>query len=249
MKLLSKKPPKWPESKIEPLASTEMPKESFASAPSPDSPSQCSLHQTCKTLSIARFKAAYCNNNLNALVISGEPTADQLQDAWNEILFEYASLFKTEESEYVFSLRKEIELLKLHITTVDYSVYTLQLHFFDNGSTDNDIINQLVELGYEVTADTSDPVAYINQLKRCVSLCKTNVFDLEQLEKEYERAQKTTGGKKITEEDFDANIVMVSKYMHYPIDEDTVTIYKFTVMFNNFLAENRVRPKTQEDGQ
>ena len=79
---------------ILPSVSTEMLKDSYALPTDQVIPSNALLHRTCKTLSIAGFKLAHCNNDLNALIISGQPTDNELKNAWDEIIFEYATLFK-----------------------------------------------------------------------------------------------------------------------------------------------------------
>lgn len=240
-KKLLKWPWKWPNSKTRQLASTEMEKESYALQPDHPIPSSSSLHQSCKTLSIALFKQAYCNNNLQAIVIAGSPTESELLDAWNEIIFEYASLFKSEDSQYMFELSQKISVLKTTIAQTQYLVYYLQQLFNDTASTDQDAVDQLTFLGYPGQFDIDNPEQFCKDLNRCISLCKTHVFDEEQLSNEYNRLKKTTTGKKQSEEDFDANIMMLSKYQHFPIDEEKVTVYKYAIIFNNYMAEMSVK--------
>lgn len=232
--------------KILPSGSTEMLKDSYALPMDQDIPLSVSLHRSCKTLSIAGFKQAHCNNDLSPLIIEGTPTPDELKDAWDEIVFEYATLFKNEDSQYLFELSQRISLLKIHIGFVDYAVVLLRAKFNSEGNTDHEILNELNTLGYDIQFDESNPQAYIQALNRIVSLCKTNVFDLEEQEKEYNRLNKTTEGKKQSEEDFDANIMMLSKYQHFPIDEEKVTVYKYAIIFNNYMREMTMRNKSAE---
>ena len=232
--------------KISPLDSTETLKDSYALPMDQVTQSSASLHRTCKTLSITGFKTAYCNNDLRALIISGTPTDNELKDAWDEIVFEYATLFKNEDSQYLFELSQRISLLKIHIAFVDYAVVLLRAKYQSEEQTDQDILNELNALGYDISFDENYPEEYVKSLNRIVSLCKTNVFDLEEQQKEYDRLNKTTGGKKQSEEDFDANIMMLSKYQHFPIDEDKVSIYKYAIIFNNYMREMTVRQKTAE---
>lgn len=230
--------------KISLLDSTEQKKEFLPLPQGPDTRLSGSLHRSCKTLNLAGFKKAYCNGQIReALVIQEPATDEEVFEAWNEIITEYATLLKTDESGYLFDLAKQISILRDHIYFVDNAIYVLLQKFEHHRETDAEIIEELNKLGYDVNTDTSNPEAYVNQLNRCISLCKTNVFDLEELENQYNRLKNTSEGKKQSEEDIDANIMMLSKYQHYPIDEDKVSVYKYIIILNNFLAEARIKQK------
>lgn len=210
-----------------------------------------SLHTSCKTLSLARFIPAYCNSNYSGLIISGEPTQEELQAAWNEILFDYSALIKNENSDYIFRLAKEIALTHWHITYVDNCCRmggedTLAgiLHF----RYDEDLIKELKKLGYKLTA-TFGTEKYFDQLSMINSLCKTKLFDLDELTQEHDRLVKTKSGKKQTEDEFMSTIIMLSKHQGYDIDAETTTVYKFTVIFNNYLTYKKIEIKSYEDGR
>jgi len=201
------------------------------------------LHRTCKTVTIGAFKEAFCHNNLTALIISGEPSHDELKDAWDEILFDYALVFKTKDSQYLFELSQKIDLMDHHISFVEYAEKYLTAKFEFDGTSNDDVVDELTFLGYDVTSDTENGPAYLDSLKRMVSICKTNLFELEDLKAEYSRLNNTATGKKQSEEDFDANILMLSRYQHYPLNEEKDTIYRYAIIFNNYLREMTISSK------
>lgn len=217
----------------------------------PEPSAAVSLHTSCKTLSLSRFIPAYCNNDYSGLIITGEPTPEELQEAWNEILFDYGSLIKNEHSDYIFNLAKEIALTHWHITYVenccrmgDEETLPGILHF----RHDEDLINELKKLGYTLNA-VFGTEKYFEQLSLINSLCKRRLFDLDELVSERDRLQKTTEGKKQSEEEFMSTVLMLSKHQGYDLDVETTTLYKFTVIFNNYLAYKKVEAKSHEYGR
>lgn len=236
----------WPKTKQKRKAKrldyTETPMELSALPPELDTPLLFSLHRNCKTLSIALFKEAYCNNNLSVLIISGTPPDNEILDAWNEIIFEYSSLFKSEEGDYLFELAQRIGLLKHEIAYVEYAVMLLRIKY------DQDIIDELTRLGYGGEYNWEDQKSFQKQLNRVISICKTNVFDVKQLSDEYDRLNKTTKGKKLNEEEFTRNVLMLGKYQHYYLDEANTSVFQYAMIMNNYLAEMKVRrEKVTED--
>lgn len=245
MQAQSTKQLKQPEGKTDLSHSSVMEKESSGLLLNPESQPKCLLHQTCKTLSIALFKKARFGNDLTALIISGTASQDELNNTWLDIVSEYSSLFKNEDSTYLFELSQQIGAMRAHIAYVDNAVFVLIQKLRYHNETDAEIIAGLINEGYDVTDDISDPEKYAAALNRCVSLCKTNVFDLEQMQNEYDRIEKASSGKKETEDDFDANLIMLSKYQHYPIDEEKTSVYKYALIFNNYVKEHSVKKNKQ----
>lgn len=225
-------------------ASTGMPKETSVSSPMTDNSTQssCRLLQRLSETPIAVFKQAYCNNELQGIIVSGHPEPEQLQDAWNEIFFEYASTIKSDNTDYTFQLAKEIGLLEHHITYVDYAVYLLR-HIHSP-----EVVDELIALGYFHLHYSEDKAQWNQQLDRVISLCKTKIFDMEQLMEEYKRLQKTTDGKKQTEEDFNQNVLQLARFQHYRIDQLTTMMDEYVSIFNNMLSESKAREK-QNNGR
>lgn len=225
-------------------------KETITPSPTLTQP-ELSLHTSCKTLPFSKFKPAYCRNDYSGLVIKGEPTPEELQAAWNEILFDYASLIKTENSDYLFILRKDISDLQWQIWYVDeccreespeFEIPAGVLHI----RYEEALVKELKKIGYTIK-DEFGTDEYFDRLSLIVSLCKSRVHDLEELRAEYDRLQKTFDGKQQTEEELDATQALLSKYQGYNIDDETTTVYRFTIIFNNYLADMKARKKLLEN--
>lgn len=191
-------------------------------------------HRSCKTLTLDAFIEAYFNHNYEGLLISG--TMDkEVHYAWNEILFNYGRLIKSETGDYLFQLSKDIALLQWHITYVNCSVVYLEKKY------DQDIANELRNLGYIVPEPTDEN--YHEGLNRITSLAKRIVFEHGNLVDEFNSLSNIKKGKRQSEEEFISTVVMLSKYQGYAIDRKTTTVFDFVQIFNNYLTEMTVRQK------
>lgn len=236
MRKLFRLPGKWQKSKISQSASSETTKEDYV-LPQGAIQSIPTYHRSCKTLPLEAFIQAYCNNDLSGLVIEG-PADIGLQDAFNEIMFEYSGLIKSDNSDYLFQLQKDIAILQHHIIYVDYSVPFLKLRY------DEEIAQEVRSLGYEVPAFTNPN--YEKSLDRILSLAKTKVFEHGNLVDEYNRLNKTVEGKKQSEDEFLRTVIMLAKYQGYQIDRAKTTVYEFAQIFNNYLSEMKIKERQLE---
>lgn len=213
--------------KIEQLQSTEVQTDALTL---PQANQTGILHRSCKALPLFNFIECYCNNDLTYLIISGEPTEAELQDAWNEILLEYLGLVKNEKSSYLFDLGKRITLLQYHIQHINDAVEILHYKY------DSDIAGDLRGMGYKLSAEYNTE-EYTKQLDMIVSKCKTRVFELGELQDEYKRLDDTVTGTKQTEEDFNLTIASLSKHQGYHINKKETTLLEFCSIFNLYLKE------------
>ncbi len=204
-------------------------------------PSSIQLLNSCKTCSLSKFIECYCNGNLSVLDLSGFATQEQLQEAWNEILFEYSTLIKGENSRHLFELQKQIALLQAHIIYTDYAVRFLRLRYNEQ------VIQILAGEGYNVEGEyNTEP--YYASLDHISSLCITKTFDYDELKAEYTRLQNTQSGKKQTDEDFEMTLVSLSRFQHYNIEPETTTVFRFAQIYNSYVAEINVMAKKRIDG-
>lgn len=192
-------------------------------------PSKVLLLRTCEEVSLRVFKQCYYRLNYSGL---GNGTEEEIIEAWDGIISEWSGLMKNEDSEYMLILVDKIQELKKHIFFVENALFVLARGY------NQEIINRLIsECGYDGNYPEDDKEAYLKQLERVNSLCKSHVYEVWELTDEYNRLKKTSNGGKDTEEDFDRNIHRLGKYQGYPLNQDTTTVYDFTQIHNNFIAE------------
>ena len=187
------------------------------------------LLRTCKEVSLAVFIDCYCHGIYSGL---GQATEEEIAQVWEALIQEWSNLMKNEDSDYLIELSGRILELKAHITFVEYSNFLLVRIY------DREIIDRLInECGYDGEYPENDREAYLKQLSRVISLCKSKVYELWELNDEYDRLQKNNAGEKTTEEDFERNILRLSKYQGYRINKFKTSVFEYTQLHNNFIAD------------
>jgi hypothetical protein len=199
------------------------------------------LHRSCKTLLLEPFIQAQSNNDLSGLVISGEPTPEDIQAAWEEILADYGCYVKSEDTDYTLGLSRQICLLQEDIHVIECAILTLR-HGYDA-----EIAQVLRSLGlFRVKYEEQDPVKYQKELDRAFDLATSKVVKLKETMAELERFQKTKEGKALSEDEWNSSVAMLSKHQGYYIDTEKITVYKYLMIYNNFTAEYEARKKQKE---
>ena len=187
------------------------------------------LRRLCRDITMAVFIECYCHDIFKGL---GEGKPEDIAEAWNDILSDWSNLMRNEDSDYLISLADQLNCLKFHITFVEYSTFYLQRVY------DREIIDRLInECGYDGNYPEDNRDAYLKQLSRVVSLCKTKVYEASELGDEIERLQKGSKGEKTTEEEFISNMARLSKYQGYRINKFKIDVFEYTQIHNNFIAE------------
>jgi hypothetical protein len=189
------------------------------------------LRKTCSEISVRQFIKAYCEGDLTVLIIQGEPTGEQLKEAFEEIIYDYSVQIKSDDDGYLFHLCKKIALHRWHISFVDYALSLLRIKFV------KEVADELMKLGYYVDGNREDEDRYQQQLNRITSLCKTQIHDLADLEEQYSRIEKTTGNKPMTRDEMMKSVATLSKYQGYRIDCDSTTLEEYINIFNNYTQE------------
>lgn len=194
-------------------------------------PAPALLHRTCKTILLQSFIEVFCNNDLSFLVISGEPAQSELIDAMQELIFDWATLINSEDSNYVNELKKSLGMLEAEINFINEAIPLLKIQV-KYRCIDPELIVGVNSLGYYLPGKPKE-----HELELVYSLSKRKVFDYNELAEEYERLTKTKEGKKQTEEDFMKTVAAISKYCGFRINTKETTALEFAAMFNNYLAE------------
>ena len=234
MKLFSNWQIIWQKKPAKVSDSLETSKEDCASQQEP-TPYSSLLLRTCKEVSLATFIDCYCHEIYSGL---GEGTPEEITDAWIDIMSEWGELMRNEDTGYMLSLGNQILSLKVHVSLVESITFVLLKKY------DLELVDKLInELGYDGEYPENDRVAFVKQLDRVVSLSKTKVYELSELNDEWDRLRKSDSGEKASEDDFERNILRLSKYQGYRINKYKTTIYEYTHIHNNFIAEITARNK------
>jgi hypothetical protein len=67
----------------------------------------------CSEVNMSQFIACLCDDDLSQLIVSGEPTALQIAEAWSNLFFEYCELAEDAETTYRVRLESQLNLDKV----------------------------------------------------------------------------------------------------------------------------------------
>ena len=211
---------------------SEMEKD-YSSSPNPDSQPSSSIRRSLKEITVAQFIECYCNNNLVVLVKSGVPTPAQLQDAWNSILYEYASAIKNDVNSILFNITKKMALLQADINDINIYVEILRVKYIPELAK---LLQQrtLVNL----TAGFDDKESYNKQINQAVAVGKRKADELDEARADYDRIVKTNSGENTSESDFEDLLVMLQQFMGFRINQRETYMNELVSMYNLFIKQN-----------
>lgn len=150
------------------------------------------------------FMECICENNLRALIVTGDPAPVQLGEAWMKLFYEYCDLVDQPEVKYRAKLYAEIELLDRKIQYADTWAKILQFYFTPV------FVSGLKYLGFDYELNPDDPAQYKNDLARIVAELRALKLKLKVKKQEYEFIEKN---RSTTEE------VISKKYFHEIFDK------------------------------
>lgn len=187
-------------------------------------------HNSCDTILLDTFIQIFCDGKFELLIISGRPSENEVLSAWENILNEYVDIVGNAASEHIIVLQKKINVIKCRMHIVELAVTGLSICY------DKKFIDGLNQCGYpcKLTAENWEELR-MKELQSIISRSKTLNVELEPLEKQLERLQKPKKNKPVTKEDFEQDIVMLSKHQGYRIDKKKTTMSEYAAIYSSFV--------------
>jgi len=145
---------------------------------------------------------------------------------WNNVQAEYIDLLSDDKLDDLFLLKRDINKLHNKIQLTQHCISALQVMYYEP------LCAELNKMGYKVKFT---PETIISDLKRVVTLAQSLVLQRDEKVKLYKEAEsKLTGtGKAITEQDFDDNLVTLSKFQGYRLGKE-VFLSEYIAVKNSF---------------
>ena len=207
-------------------------------------------HQSLQFLPRDKFIDAFVDGNLSALVISGFPSPENLKEAWENILDEYAEMIGGVEHKMFFQLQKEVALLKISIDQIrilaarekkleDFTAEEIERLGIENvmGMLQDkgilrmvyikgmaDYLNEL--LGTTCTFNWNDQKTYNDELDKCVNRGKALLMQYSMKNLQFIAMQKNPNGggddKKVVMDRayFTGVLITLSDFVKYQIKEN-----------------------------
>ena len=200
-------------------------------------------YKSIDELPLNRFIDCLVDNNLTALIISGQPqdfSNEILSTAWGNIQSQYIERIGTGEYKMYVKLFKEIQLLKITLIQIN----CLAARQTDNNDPgilrlcyDEHLVGELNKLlKTTCTLNWKDPKSYHAELDKCINRSKAFKIQLDLKLLTFDAIEKKNQGKqtpKATREYFVSILVTLSDHAKYMIP-DTIKMSEYCERLKRF---------------
>lgn len=174
-------------------------------------------------LPLNRFIDCLVDKNIYALVITGNPTIEELYAAWTEIQSEYADAIENNEYRLYVTLVKEVVILSTTIEQINCLVGALEYMYHE------ELLSRLNKLlNTSIVLDPADQVKYTAALKGCIMRSKSLKIklDLQEIQLQGIQAKMEQPGKQPDRGYFHSILVTLSDHAKYHIS-DNITVFEY----------------------
>lgn len=200
------------------------------------------LYHDIHSMPLSRYMDCDCDENLFALVITGNATIEQLNDAWANIKEQVAEIGGNDTHSLLRSLYKEVSELSLLyqeiISIVDSlrltmaicieKSYDLPQDIFDQQKANHKKLNKYLNSNFKF--NIWDVEGYVRDLSGIIIRSGSIKIKLDLRMMAYEqvksKVQSAGTGEKRTRQYYDRLLINISDYSKYEITEE-VTVSKF----------------------
>lgn len=180
-------------------------------------------HNTTE-LPLSRFIDCIVDDNLHALVISGNPTTEQLSQAWHTIRIQYADAMRDIDYISFARLNREVAQLQMLNSQIQIAItelknrYTIQFHR---------ALNELLK--YKFHLDVNNPEAYDKELRRATNRSKGNLLELriKEITLNSMLEKMANKGHVMTREYFQQTLITLSDHAEYRLRADDMTVFEY----------------------
>lgn len=195
-------------------------------SPLPPASPSWSIYLRLSDIKLDRLITCLCDDDLSALIITGTPPPEVLQDAWNDIHDEFTDKMQSEEYEDVKELTKEINLF-----TTKYNIIRTIVQLLRTMWHMPDMAEALdYWIGYPLELDPTNKVAYELGLEEALGYAARFFSEAESLRMQLPEAPVPGTIKKVTREDFDRELVALSRFNKYKISKYDTTGGEYVAM-------------------
>lgn len=229
------------------LPSTEMNWENcgtFGQTRPPVTPSSNTYHQSCQTLLLSHFWEIMLTGNLRWLIISGQPSEQQLLDAWEAIVAEHSELVKTDKSNNLFDLYHKISNTEWQLALVDKCLNALKQQY------DADIAAILNDRGFGIVEPSDDREVYLRSLYAIETDAKTLIILLNQYKSQYKsmHPESTDELTEVNRVRYEKELAILSKFQGYRIKKEEITVLEYCAIINTYLEYIKLQKKEGKHG-
>jgi hypothetical protein len=176
-----------------------------------------------------KFIECLCNDNLEALVISGNPPKEVLQATWDDLHLKYVEIIGGEDVQDRIKLIKEIAILTFNIERIEALLEVLAV------APTEGLFNQLYNLDYTLPQLPYNQDSIQILTKRITAFMKRDVVEIKELTA---RINEGSGeSKKQTEADFYNMIAEIGDAFKIVLKEQETSVMTFAVYLNKYRVK------------
>ena len=180
--------------------------------------SQSMWHKSLHDLPLNKFIDCLVDGNLQALTITGFPTQEELESAWQKIISEYTDLLGSLEHRLYVQLYKDIAITKITLDQLTIAINILQITYDEFFAEE---VNKILRT--QCKFNWADQTSYQAECKKCLNRSKSLRIKLDLKLLQFEAIaskNKNKEGEKPTRQYFTSVLITLSDHAKYRIEEN-----------------------------
>lgn len=191
-------------------------------------------------LRLDKFEDLMCEQKLEVLVISGEPSQADLLECWSNLYSQYLDILDDSEALYIIQLQKDVELLQYKIVTAEAIIKVLRFVHIEQ------LAQVLKELGFPIVNLKQGHSGYEHALKRIEGRLDPLKLKLKGKQAELTEYYQDKQTDTVSRQFFARQRARLSKYQGYPIRPKKTYVPEYVAILKDYLSQST---KTKDDGE
>ena len=194
-------------------------------------PLPVALCQSLEDLSYSGFIKCALNGDYSPLIRSGNPSKNELYQAWMRLYSDYLSLIGSKETAAYIKIVSKIENVNTKIFIVSGIIEAL------HGLYSEKLCNELKSWGFNKEFSRDTLSADLEQVERELG---NDRFQLEKYRLEYEKSEKAKkkSGEATTKTGYMRILYAIEAHRKMDYDPDTISMYKFCILYKELEEYN-----------
>lgn len=193
-------------------------------------------YQDIHNCPLYNFRIALCDENLQALVIEGQVSEDDLKSSWDNMYVAFLDGISGEADMATAAIMRKVDLLQFRISKAISITRYLGYYF------DQKMIDLLIKIGAADAVFPQEVKAQEVWWRRLNGRINRWIQEKEQEEKKLLDLVGTRAEGKTTHESFQSYIVQVERYMKFGINDRETTVGRFMAMvadYQRYIAQSQ----------
>lgn len=200
---------------------------------------QVELYQDL-SLPLDKFIKCLVKGDLPQLIIAGNPTTEELSDAWMRIYNMYLDENSNNEVEYIVQLQKQISILTQHVIEVQGCIVFLSYMFHEG------LVEILKSNGYKDKVTEENHVMMAEIINNKLSLKR---FTLDGKEKELKDYLEKHKDDEVDEKYFTRTLLRLGKFMGVHLKARELTVLEFVTLSKEYYEWVNINNAAFEEAQ